>query len=86
MLVIIYCFQLPPRHGQCIHQQLAAQWPSSGGSGLGEDVCCLAWSWRAHGGTAGLGASSPCGTCSLPNRTGSAVPIEDNFHSGFAVN
>lgn len=26
----------------------------------------LAWSWMACGGTAGLGASSPCGTCSLP--------------------
>lgn len=40
MSVIIYCFQLPPEHGQCIHQQLVAQWLCSGDSGLGEDVRC----------------------------------------------
>lgn len=32
--IIIHCSQLPPRHGQCLQQQLAAQQLSSGGSGL----------------------------------------------------
>lgn len=47
MSVIIYCFQLPPEHGQCIHRQLVAQWLCSGDSGLGGG--CALWVWRGAG-------------------------------------
>lgn len=84
MLVIISCFQLPPRHSQCIHQQLVSQWLPSG-SGLGEDMRCQfdteLGGTRWHSWPRSQQPLWRLLSAKLAGRTGSVVPTEDNSQS-----
>lgn len=85
MLVIIYCCQLPPGHGRCIHQQLVAQWLGSGSSGLGEDVCCRFGvevdGTQRHSWPQSLQSSWRLLSAKLAGGTGSVVATEDDSPS-----